>query len=135
MKRTLVFQRIGSMVVLRENNETPMDAEWDAFLDLLKQNREQFAKFKVLVVTDGGGPSAPQRKRLENTLSGRPVRVAVVTDSAKSRFIASAISLINRDHRGFATAEIKQAYAHLGMTPDECHQAEKVLKEMDPQIR
>jgi hypothetical protein len=131
----MVFQRIGSMVVLRENIETPQDSEWDAFLDLLASNREQFAKLKVLVVTDGGGPNAAQRKRLDNVLGGRPIRVAVVTDSAKSRFIASAISLINRDHRGFSSAEIRKAYVHLNMAPEECTQAEAALKQMEPQIR
>lgn len=135
VKRTMVFKRIGSMVVLRENMKTPHDSEWDAFLAFLLANRDDFPKLKVLVATDGGGPSAAQRKRLADTLDGRSVRVAVVTDSAKSRFIASAISLINRDHRGFSTAERKDAYAHLDLSADECTQAETALASMEPEIR
>lgn len=130
----MLTRKIGTMVVLRENNDTPLDPEWDAFLRLLADNRNNFERLKILVVTDGGGPNAAQRKRLEATLSGKPVRVAVVTDSAKSRFIASAISLINRDHRGFSMKEIGQAYQHLGMTVAECREAEAALKEMEPMI-
>lgn len=130
----MVTRKIGTMVVLRENNDTPLDAEWDAFLKLLSDNRNNFERMKILVVTDGGGPNAGQRKRLEVALSGKPVRVAVVTDSAKSRFIASAISLINRDHKGFSMKEISQAYQHLDMTGAECREAEAALKEMEPMI-
>jgi len=134
MKPTMLTRKIGTMIVLRENNDTPLDPEWDAFLKMLVDNRNNFERMKILVVTDGGGPNAGQRKRLETTLSGKPVRVAVVTDSAKSRFIASAISLINRDHRGFSMKEIGQAYQHLDMTLAECKEAEAALKEMEPLI-
>jgi hypothetical protein len=130
----MLTRKIGTMIVLRENNDTPHDAEWDGFLRLLSDNRNNFERMKILVVTDGGGPNASQRKRLEGTLSGKPVRVAVVTDSAKSRFIASAISLINRDHKGFSMKEIGQAYQHLDMTSSECREAELALKEMEPLI-
>jgi hypothetical protein len=135
-KPTLVVRTVApSLVVMRENIETPHDHEWDAFLALLNQNRDNFAKFRLLVVTDGGGPNAAQRKRLDGVLGGRSVRVAVVTESAKSRFIASAISLINRDHRGFSPAEIEAAYTHLALTPAERRLAEAALREMDPLIK
>jgi hypothetical protein len=136
MKTTLVVRTLApSLVVLRESIDTPFDEEWDAFLRLLKDNRENFAKLRILVVTDGGGPNAAQRKRLDAVLAGRPVRVAVVTDSAKSRFIASAISLINRDHRGFSRAEIDGAYDHLALSPMERRLAETSVKEMTPLLK
>jgi hypothetical protein len=135
MKPTMVTRTIGAMIVLRENTETPLDQEWDAFLKLLVENKTRFPNLKVLVVTDGGGPNAAQRKRLEATLGGRSISVAVVTDSAKSRFIASMISFINRDHRGFGTREIAQAYEHLKLSTQERIEAEAALKEMGPQIR
>lgn len=135
MNRTMVTRVIGQLVVLRENNETPLDAEWDAFLKLLADNRDRFEQMKILVVTDGGGPDYAQRKRLDNTLLGKPVRVAVVTDSAKSRFIASAISLINKQHMGFSMKEMSQAYAHLGMTVAECREAELAIQQMNALLR
>lgn len=135
MKPTMVTRVLGQLVVMRENDSTPLDSEWDAFLKLLADNHDKFERLKILVVTDGGGPNATQRKRLETVLAGKPIRVAVVTDSAKSRFIASMISLINRQHGGFAMKEIVQAYNHLQMTQLERTLADQTLKELTPMIR
>jgi len=135
VKPTMVTRIIGSVVILRESNDTPTDEEWDGILRILSDNQANLANLKFLVVTDGGGPNHTQRKRLERVLGGRSVRVAVVTDSAKSRFIASAVSLINRDHAGFSTKEIEGAYEHLRMNPLERRQAEVALREMDPLIK
>lgn len=135
MARTLVNRILGpDLVVSRESFESPSDEEWDDFLRLLRSRGDNFSKLRILVVTDGGGPNAPQRKLLEETLKGRPVRVAIVTDSAKSRFIASAVSLFNRDHKGFAKGEIQSAYKHLGLTPAECRIVESAIREMDPMV-
>ncbi len=131
MKPTMLTRVLGQMVVMRETDETPLDAEWDAFLKILADNHVRFERMKILVVTDGGGPNFAQRKRLEVVLNGKPVRVAIVTDSAKSRFIASAISLINRQHMGYSLKELPQAYVHLRMTPTECSEAATALQQME----
>ncbi|HEY8946705.1 MAG TPA: hypothetical protein VIM73_20825 [Polyangiaceae bacterium] len=119
---------------MRENKETPTDAEWDGFLDQLVKNRANFSNLKILVLTEGGGPNAAQRKRLEQALDGRHLRVAVVTDSGKARFIASAITFLNKLHRGFAVKELPLAYEHLGLTIAEQKLAEAALNEMKPLI-
>lgn len=135
MKPTLVNRVLApDLVVSRESFESPRDEEWEEFLRVLRTRGEHFASLKILVVTDGGGPNADQRKRLEAVLKGRAVRVAIVTDSAKSRFIASAVSLFNRDHRGFSKAEIQSAYGHLGLSPKERQMCEAALRELDPMI-
>jgi hypothetical protein len=130
-KKMLRVRAIGNVIVLRENVDPPADQDWDGFLDLLILNRENFDRLKILVVTDGGGPNAAQRKRLENALDGRGVHVAIVTDSAKARFITSIVRFINKRHRGFAMAEIRQAYEHLGMSWQEQKLAEQALREME----
>lgn len=135
MKQSLAVRSVGSMLVLRENKDTPSDMEWDAFLDHLVKNRTNLDALKILVLTDGGGPNAAQRKRLEAALDGRSVRVAVVTDSPKARFIASAITFLNKLHRGFSTKEISLAYEHLGMTLAEQKLAEVALREMGPLMK
>jgi hypothetical protein len=135
MKPTMVTRMVGQLVVLRENDATPTDSEWDAFLKILADNWDKFDRLKILVVTDGGGPNAAQRKRLEGVLNAKPIRVAVVTDSAKSRFIASMISLINRQHMGFAMKELVQAYNHLRLTQLERTIAEQALAELSTLIK
>lgn len=122
------------MIVLRENEDTPADEDWDAFLAMLVHDRERFPKLKILVLTEGGGPSAEQRKRLKVALDGRPVRVACVTDSVKVRFIASSVALLNRQIRTFSKQELPGAYTHLGMTAAEQKIAAAVLDEMEGQV-
>jgi len=124
-----------NLVVSRETFDSPRDEEWNDFLKLLERQGDNVEKLRILVVTDGGGPNSAQRARLEAVLKGRSVRVAIVTDSAKSRFIASAVSLFNRDHGGFSKAEIKSAYAHLRLNPHECRLVEQALQEMEPLIK
>lgn len=135
-KPTLVNRTAApNLVVSRETFDSPRDEEWNDFLKLLEAQGDNVDKLRLLVVTDGGGPNSAQRTRLETALKGRSVRVAIVTDSAKSRFIASAVSLFNRDHRGFSKAEMSAAYAHLMLTPQECRLVEAALREMEPLIK
>lgn len=134
-KPTLVTKTVApNLLVMRETFDTPRDEEWNAFLRLLEAC-EDIERVRLLVVTDGGGPNSAQRSRLEGVLKGRSMRVAIVTDSAKSRFIASAISLFNRDHRGFSRAEMAGAYAHLRLTAVESRQVEFALRDMEPMIK
>lgn len=135
LKRGMFCRVVGSMIVIRQNKETSSDQDWDDFLDMLVEHRANFASLKILVVTDGGGPSQPQRKRLEVALDGKPVRVAVVSDSMKTRFIVSSIALLNRDMSSFRASEMTQAYEHLGLTFDERRVAKTTIQELSPRIR
>lgn len=133
-KRSLLFQKIGAMIVLRENNQTPTDDDWDAFLRVLAANRENFPSLKILVVTDGGGPNAAQRKRLQAALGGRPVRVAVVTDATIVSFIVSSIALLNHEIRSFSRNQLSAAYAHLNLSPSEQKLAMEAIQTMEPLV-
>lgn len=133
-KRSLVVRSIESLIVLRENSSTPTDRDWDEFLDILAVNRPNFPRIKILVKTDGGGPSAEQRKRLSVALGGKPVRVAVVTDSIKVRFIVSSIALLNSEIATFSNKEIVEAYQHLSLSLREQKLVEAAIVEMSPLI-
>lgn len=138
MKRSLISAVVGSMIVLRENQNTPLDRDWDDFLQILREHRVNNERVRILVVTDGGGPSGPQRKRLEEALGGRSFRVSVVTDSAKVRFIVSSIALLNRDIKTFAKAELRGAFEHLRLEPTEQEVAKREIarleRDLDPEL-
>lgn len=135
MKKTLVTRMLGRVILMRESRESPLDAEWDEFLKLLGDNRARFDELRMMVITEGGGPDRLQRNRLEATLQGKSIRVAVVSDSAKVRFIASAVALLNPDHRGFAVREMNSAYEYLNLTAEERALIEKAEPEMAAQIK
>jgi hypothetical protein len=123
------------MIVSCENKETPTDAEWDDFLSVLVANRSSFPTLKILVLTEGGGPTTTQRKRLETALGGQTVRVAVVTDSIKVRFIVSSVALLNRHISTFSRAEFERACEYLELHSSEQRLAKQVLAEMETLVR
>ena len=127
-------RRVGWLLLVRQSAAQPSDAEWDRFLTLLREARPTFERIKILVLTKGGGPSAPQRERLAKTLEGKPVRVALVTDSVKVRFVAAMIALFHKDLRSFLEHEFRRACAHVGMTAEEAIVAERTLDEMGQSI-
>jgi hypothetical protein len=133
-KRNQVIRWVGSTLVMVENAQTPLDQEWDEFLQVLSDNRSQLPKLRLLVMTTGGGPNTQQRKRLEATLGGTPMRVAVVSENMKVRFIVSTIALFHRDLRSFSSSELAEAYAHLGLTTSEQRQVEGAVKDLKPLV-
>jgi hypothetical protein len=130
----LVVRQVGNLVLLRQNTETASDAEWDALLKMIRSLRSRLAKVKFIVRTDGGGPSPPQRRSLEEALGGEPARVAVVSDHLKVRFVTSTIALFQKELRSFLVKEFPQACEHLGLLATERYQAEQVLREMELEL-
>lgn len=119
---------------MAETEATPTDHEWDDFLNVLVAHRASFATLRILVVTDGGGPAAAQRKRLEAALGGQSVMVAVVTDSIKVRFIVSSVALLNHSISTFSRSEFAKAVAFLGLAPQEHRVAVRLIDEMRKEL-
>lgn len=119
MTATMAWKVVGSVFVLRERAEAPSMQEWRSFLAAFSQYRAKSTLLKILIATDGGGPDAEQRTYIKGAIAGRPFLSAVVSDSIKIRFIASAIMLINKNHRSFTTLQVARACDHLSLTPEE----------------
>jgi hypothetical protein len=138
MKRSLVTRSVGQLLVLRQNQNDPTEAEWmdcmtqlDALLEAMNTGAPTA---KVLVYTEGGAPTEKQRGLLQRALAKNPIRVAVVTDNLKARITSASVALGNRNQRSFSTAEWSRAYAYLGLSPDEKRAAEATIKAMTNEI-
>ena len=127
-------RRVGWLLLARQNAEPPSDDEWARFLVLLGEARPHFEQVKILVLTEGGGPSSAQRESLAKTLAGKPVRVAVVTNNVKVRFVAAMVALFHKEMRCFSREEYRLACSHVGMTADEASTAQRILAEMGERI-
>ncbi|MES1173217.1 MAG: hypothetical protein ABUL62_02725 [Myxococcales bacterium] len=125
-----VTRKVGSLVILREGKQDPLDREWDETLAILAEHRLEIDHIKVLVVSDGGGPTQIQRKRLERTLEGKPIRVAVVSDSMKVRFICSSVALFTSNLSSFRVSELRDAYKWLDLTAQERQLADQNIAAM-----
>jgi len=130
MKPRQVTRKVASLLILREGKQDPHDSEWDETLQILASNRDQIDAIRVLVVSDGGGPTQAQRKRLQNTLDGKMIRVAVVSDSMKVRFICSSVALFTANLSSFRTFELASAFAWLGLTSQEQQVARRTIDQI-----
>ncbi len=127
MLRNLVTRRVGSLLILRQNKGNPSDEEWDECLGLLKPDLDNV---RVLVVTDGGAPSPEQRRRLNQTMSGAPLRISVVSESVKVRFVVSSVAFLSRNIKSFSETEYSDALQHLDLDLDQRRVAQRHVREM-----
>jgi hypothetical protein len=92
--------------------------------------RHGIDRTQQLVSTDGGGPTAAQRRQLATVLDGRAVPVAVVSGSARVRTTVTAISWVDRRIRAFppTPAGLREALAYLDIPTS---RAELIADELD----
>jgi hypothetical protein len=126
-----VTRRIGNLLIIRQNQDTPSNQDWDETLRLMTMNPAEMGRLKTLVVTDGGGPNPDQRKRLERAMGGVAVRTAVVSESVKVRFITSSVALLTAKIQSFRKSEMTKAFDFLDLDPRERRLALENVAEMD----
>src|SRR5262249_33363511 len=106
------------------------DAEWDTCLHLLTEDQHDLPNVRVLVVTDGGGPTPEQRRRLQRALAGHPVRVAVGSGRINGPFIVASVALLTSRIKSFNLRQFNEALAHLELNLDDVRIAQVNLREM-----
>ncbi|MFO0587604.1 MAG: hypothetical protein U0441_08695 [Polyangiaceae bacterium] len=124
--RTMVVELDHDLLIVVHTKEPPTDEEWDEYVSLsVKQvNEGGFGHRRMsrqLVLTDGGAPSLGQRKRAtdayKQAAAGEPLQtaIAIVSDSAYSRFVTTALSIVVKGIRSFSGAELDHALVYLGV--------------------
>lgn len=101
----------GGMFVLAHSNKPPSNAEWDSYMKELGKHDPKWVK--SLAFTDGGAPTGPQRKLLNDLLNGRQCRAAVVTSDAFVRGVVTALSWFNSYVKAFSPDELDEALRYL----------------------
>ena len=100
------------MLAIRQNKNEATAKDWADLQADLSAHQAELENTKILVYTDGGTLTAPQRKELMAVLGDSHALVATVSDSMKVRFAGSTISLFQKNYKQFTTAELGQAYEH-----------------------
>jgi len=126
-KRNLVLRLVGRTLVMVQNSKTPSDVEWNEFLKFVKKDP---TGLRLFVMTDGGAPTAEQRKRLQATLAGALPLVAAVSDNMKVRFVAATIALFHSTHGSFTKSELQKAFTHLQLEMHERREVEVAIREL-----
>ncbi|NUP12608.1 MAG: STAS/SEC14 domain-containing protein [Polyangiaceae bacterium] len=132
--RNITIRTLGTLVICCQNKNTAPDAEFAACWDVVRGNVHGATELRLLVITTGGGPTPNQRKMLEETLAGRALRTAIVSDSIKMRFIISTMALFNPDIKMFTNREISAAYSFLSVEGPTRKKVEDIVQDMTQQL-
>jgi hypothetical protein len=124
-----------------QSRATPSDAEWEGYLAHCTEfldGQPDVSKMAVLVVSDGGGPDARQRKALIERFQARLggpdhwPRTAVVTGSIVARGIVTAICWFRKDMDCFGPQNVDDLFAFLRIPRTERTQVARDLERLAP---
>lgn len=107
----LAYKFIDNLLVMAQGSGSPSDDEVTAMVEDLKGR--DIDALRAIALSQGGGPSMAQRKRLTEIIGGRSMRFAIVSDAVKTRIIGTALGLFSAGVRSFPLAEIDKALEHL----------------------
>lgn len=128
---TLRFDLEGDILVACHSVRPPSDLEWSRYLGFIARNIDRIRA--VVVHSEGGGPTAMQRRAAAETWAtiGRTPRMAVVTGSTVARGIVTASSwLIGNFIRAFPEGDREGVGAFLGLTRPQTVAAFECIRKM-----
>ncbi|MCK6589854.1 MAG: hypothetical protein L6Q76_19960 [Polyangiaceae bacterium] len=138
----MAYDSINSFVVVVHTKAPPTDEEWNEYIEFNRANGvERGIVTRYLVVTEGGAPTARQRKLLHDALSPlleqypNVIRSAIVTPSTFVRGVANAMGLVNPIIRGFSPNEMQKAYAYLGVPSAYMSDIEEIIASLRASLR
>lgn len=134
-RKTLAFGRVGNtFVYVSSKKGSPAPEDWEEYLDFLTKNTKPGVLVNTLVVEQGDGPTAAQRKRLVDLTKPFVGRIAVVTRSAVGRGVVTALSWFRDTYRGFSPAEMDAALEHLQVTPTVLPDVKRLLATLEREV-
>jgi hypothetical protein len=141
-QRNMAFGVVNAYVVVVHNEHAPTDEEWAEYVQLNGSlGTDHGVTTHYLIVTDGGSPSAAQRKVLFDVigpiLKKHPtvMRCAVITSSTFTRGIVSAMHIIHPSLRAFSPADLGSAYTYLGIPPAYVREIEALIASLKARLR
>jgi hypothetical protein len=119
MKKTLAYGVTAECLIVTGAIQPYADEEWDRCIAFVDEYARATRRPRLLVVTDGGGPTIKQRRSLDGLLDAhrRTARVAVLTPSTTARSIVTALSWFIPIYRSFAPDDLAGAISFLELPP------------------
>jgi hypothetical protein len=127
----LCFATHGSFVLVLHTHAEPHDAEWTPYLETATEIAGSGKRMTTLVFTDGGAPTAEQRKPLIQLFKAIKAPIAVVSDTVAIRFVASSLAVVGLKIKGFSTYAWRTAFEHFEIHPDERLAVDRRLIELN----
>src|SRR5262249_30706261 len=110
----------------------PTNAEWQSLLTEVRKN-EDSSPYRVLIYSDGGGPSSLQRAQLSEAFAGRPPLMALLTDNFLAHGIGVAMRWFNPRFRIVGSRAFAEAFRHLDVNEADIKQLQSLLRNVAAQ--
>lgn len=132
MKKTLAYGVTAECLVLTGAIQPYADEEWDRCIAFVGEYARASRRPRLLVVTDGGGPTVQQRRSLDGLLDvhRRTARVAVLTPSTMARSIVTALSWFMPIYRSFAPDDLAGALSFLELPAQSLPDIRRLMGEL-----
>jgi hypothetical protein len=122
----LAWQVVAGVMVVANGVQTPSESEWARATAQARQLASR-GPLKILVISNGGVPSAKQRRELSEVCGPQRFSLAVLTDSVMARAATTAIRLFMPNTAAFRTTEHERAFQFLGIAAAEWGNIERAL--------
>lgn len=133
---TMLFERVGDVLVLVHGDQDPSDVEWNSYVELANNSqRGESPVGGLLVTTFGGAPNAVQRKAIVEVGAIRRVVTCVCTNSVIARGVITAIRwLLDAPMHGLRLDQVDEALLLLGVPAQEHPVVKAVVSRLQSQL-
>jgi hypothetical protein len=136
----MAFGKVDKYVVVVHGKQAPTDEEWNAYMDFNARHFLPGQEMRLLVVTDGGAPTASQRMVLNERLSAhrredpKSFLTAIITASTLVRGVATAISWFHPVVRAFSDTNLGDAFQYLGVPSNYHDEIRRTIKGLKAEL-
>jgi hypothetical protein len=133
--KTLTYGNVGAYLLFVCGDRPFLDREWNAYIEFLRKTVYPGMEPRSLVVAGSAGPTAWQRKELNELMATfENPRVAVVTRSAIARGIVKALTLFTPAYRTFSPERLEDAFKHLGVGGADLAMVRRLLASLQKEL-
>ena len=135
--KTMAFAVVGNLIVTLHGSRSPVAEEWDEYVKALKKisfSESDPTRLRNIVFTDGGAPNSVQRKAVNDIVSSKSVRSAIVSSSPLVRSVVTAFSWFNSSIKVYPPDDVDGAFQHLNLSTYEIELVRRRIAELRTQI-
>lgn len=135
-EKTIAYTRIGLdlYIYVSAKDKLPSDKDFDQYLEFLFQSFKPGRQPRCIVHERFHGVTAGQRKLMRDVIEPYSPVVAVITASALSRGIVTALSWFKKDFKAFLPEERLAACEHVGLSADKATEVWKVIQALERKL-
>ena len=131
---SLSFTIMENTCILIHGRQSPSDEGWREYLQAMREHRFT-APPRVLVFSDGSGPTPTQRQALTKSTGGHPYVCSIIAEAANIRFISASLALANPNVKSFYPNQLTEALSYLQLSPNQIKDLTQTLSALNTKLK